>query len=477
MNEKRESGQAESAAASAAVEQAKVRLEEGARIEPNPAALLPIAVFLALYLGTGVYFEYISPIEGQMGFYIISVVVAFMIALGVALVQNRGLSFDEKIRCCARGIGDENIVIMLFIFLFAGVFSGLASQAGGAQSAANMMLSVIPGNFAVPGLFFIAAVISLAMGTSTGTVSVLTPIAVATAANADLNLAFCVASVVGGAMFGDNLSFISDTTIAATKTQGAAMKDKFYENAKIAIPAALATLLVIALVSASSSPASVGTCEFNVVLALPYFAVLVLAMTGMNVLLVLTIGIVLMTLAGAWAQTLSFITAFTAMGTGATGMFETMIVTILVAAIGALMRQHGGFAAILRFIKGHFKGRRGGMAGIGLLVLLLDVAAANNTVAIVMSGSVTKQISEEYGVSPREAASLLDTWSCIGQGIIPYGAQLLIAAALAGISSVSIIPFLFYPFLLAAGMIVYVATDGLRFLKRGGAAGGGPGAR
>lgn len=469
MLEKRETGQAESAAATAAVEEARLQESGGGAIGPNGFALLPIIVFLVLYLGSGVYFEYVRPIDGQMGFYVISVVVAFMVALTVALVQNRSLSFDEKIRHCARGIGDENIVIMLFIFLFAGVFSGLASAAGGAESTANMMLSVIPSSFAIPGLFLIAAIISLAMGTSTGTVSVLAPIAVAVSANADLNLAFCVASVIGGAMFGDNLSFISDTTIASTKTQGAAMKDKFYENAKIAIPVALVSMVVIAVVASSSAPASVGIYEFNPVLAVPYFVVLILAMTGMNVLLVLTIGILLMLLTGVAAGTLSFVSAFTSMGTGATGMFETMIVTILVAAIGALMRQHGGFAAILQFIHKHFHGRKGGMAGIGLLVFLLDVAAANNTVAIVMAGSVAKQISEEYDVSPREAASLLDTWSCIGQGIIPYGAQLLIGAGIAGISSVSIIPFLFYPMLLAVGMVVYILTDGLKF-RRGKAA-------
>ncbi|MDU5613159.1 MAG: Na+/H+ antiporter NhaC family protein, partial [Slackia sp.] len=330
MLEKRETGQAESAAATAAVEEARLQDSGGEAIGPNGFALLPIIVFLVLYLGSGVYFEYVRPIDGQMGFYVISVVVAFMVALTVALVQNRSLSFDEKIRHCARGIGDENIVIMLFIFLFAGVFSGLASAAGGAESTANMMLSVIPSSFAIPGLFLIAAIISLAMGTSTGTVSVLAPIAVAVSANADLNLAFCVASVIGGAMFGDNLSFISDTTIASTKTQGAAMKDKFYENAKIAIPVALVSMVVIAVVASSSAPASVGTYEFNPVLTVPYFVVLILAMTGMNVLLVLTIGILLMLLTGVAAGTLSFVSAFTSMGTGATGMFETMIVTILV---------------------------------------------------------------------------------------------------------------------------------------------------
>ncbi|MBO4365127.1 MAG: Na+/H+ antiporter NhaC family protein [Eggerthellaceae bacterium] len=428
-------------------------------------ALLPIVVFLVLYLGTGVYFEYIYPIEGQMGFYIMSVVVAFLVALTVALLQNRKLGFDDKLRVCARGVGDENIIIMIFIFLFAGVFSGLASEAGGAASTANMLLSVIPDAFVIPGLFLIAAVISLAMGTSVGTISVLVPIAVAVAGTAGLNLPFCVGTVVGGAMFGDNLSFISDTTIAATKTQGVAMKEKFYENIRFALPTAIITLVLLIVMTANSQPTSVGSYEFNLLLAIPYFVVLVLAMAGMNVFLVLGIGIVLFVIAGGFTGSLDYITAFGAMGNGASGMFETIIVTILVAAIGSLMREHGGFEAILAFVRKRFRGVRGGMAGIGLLTLLLDIAAANNTVAIVMAGPVAKQISQEYDVTPRQTASLMDTCSCIGQGIIPYGAQLLIAAGLAGISSVAIIPFLYYQFLLAAAVVVYIVTAGLKFGK------------
>ena len=459
-----ETGQVERSQGS--VDAADASVSNMDKVKPNGRALLPIVVFLIFYLGTGVYFEYIRPIDGQMGFYIMSVVVAFLIALSVALLQNRKLGFDDKIRICARGVGDENIMIMVFIFLFAGVFSGLASEAGGAASTANMLLSVIPDSFVIPGLFLIAAIISLAMGTSVGTISVLVPIAVAVAGTAELSLPFCVGTVVGGAMFGDNLSFISDTTIAATKTQGVAMKDKFYENIRFALPAAIVTLVVLVVMTATSTPASVGSYEFNVIQAIPYFVVLVLAMAGMNVFLVLGIGILLFLVAGGMTGTLSYVSAFTAMGSGASGMFETIIVTMLVAAIGALMREHGGFAAILDFVHKHFHGVRGGMAGIGLLTLLLDIAAANNTVAIVMAGPVAKQISEEYGVTPRQTASIMDTSSCVGQGIIPYGAQLLIAAGLAGISSVAIIPFLYYQFLLGIAVVVYIATKGLQFAKK-----------
>ncbi|MCR5294369.1 MAG: Na+/H+ antiporter NhaC family protein [Lachnospiraceae bacterium] len=427
--------------------------------KPNGKALLPIIVFLVLYLGSGVYFEYIRPIEGQMGFYIMSVVVAFSIALIVAMLQNRAVSFDDKIHICAQGIGDDNITIMLFIFLAAGAFGGIAKEAGGAVSIANMLLSVIPGGFAIPGLFLIACLISMAMGTSVGTISVLVPIAAEVAANGGFHLPICVATVVGGAMFGDNLSFISDTTIAATNTQGVQMKDKFRTNFKIALPAAVLTLLILIVYALRGDAVSMGSYEFNTIQALPYFAVLAMAIIGINVFIVLGTGIILFVLAGALTGSLSYVSAFTSMGNGTSGMFETMIVTILVASIGSLIRENGGFAAILEFIKKHFSGKKGGMAGIGLLTILMDVATANNTVAIVMAAPIAKTITEEYGIDPKKTASLLDTCSCIAQGIIPYGAQLLIAASLAGISSIAIIPFLFYPFLLALCVIVSIILE------------------
>lgn len=415
---------------------------------PNAKALLPILIFLLIYLGNGIFFEYIRPEEGRMGFYIISVVVAFGIALIVAFMQNRSLSFDEKIRVCAKGIGDENITIMLLIFLAAGAFSGIASAAGGALSTANMLLNVIPARFAVPGLFIIACLISMAMGTSVGTITVLVPIATAVAQNGGLSLPLCVGTVVGGSMFGDNLSFISDTTIAATKTQGVEMKDKFRTNLKIALPAAIITLAILLMISLRSEAAPVGAFEYSILLAAPYFIVLVMAVLGINVFVVLLTGIVLFLVAGAAAGTLSYTSAMAAMGTGTEGMFETMIVTLLVASISALMREHGGFEAILDFIRRRFNGRRGGMLGIALLTAFMDVATANNTVAIVIAAPIARDISREFGVPPRTTASLLDTCSCIMQGIIPYGAQLLVAASMAGIASFAIIPYLFYPFLL-----------------------------
>jgi Na+/H+ antiporter NhaC len=425
----------------------------------NPKALLPILVFLVIYLGSGIYFEYIHHEEGQMGFYVISVVVAFGLALIVAFLQNRGLKFNDKVHVCAKGIGDDNITIMLFIFLMAGAFSGLAKAAGGAESTANLMLDIIPGNLAIPGMFVIACLISMAMGTSVGTITVIVPIAAEVAHSTGFNMPLLIAAVVGGAMFGDNLSVISDTTIAATRTQGVEMKDKFRVNIKVALPAALITLVILYMFTIRTAGGALEDYKYNVWLAIPYFIVLILALTGLNVFLVLGLGIVLFFLIGGAAGTISFASGFSAMGEGTTGMFETMIVTILVASISALMKEYGGFEAILEFIRKHFKSHKGGMLGICLLTGIMDISTANNTVAIVIAAPIAKDISDEYGIEPKKTASLLDTASCVFQGIIPYGAQLLIAASLSGISSISIMPFLYYQFLLAICTVISILLD------------------
>ena len=438
----------------------EIRAQASNRQEPNPRALIPILVFLVLYIGSGIYYEYIHPIKGEMGFYIMSVVVAFGLALIVAFVQNPGLSFDKKIHICAKGIGDDNITIMLFIFLMAGAFSGIAKEAGGVESTANLLMNVIPGRFAIPGLFVIACLISMSMGTSVGTITVLVPIAASVAGTAGFSLPMCVGTVVGGAMFGDNLSFISDTTIAATKTQGVAMKDKFRANIKIALPAAAITLAILIVLAVQGGTAQLGQYSFHLLLAIPYFIVLILAFCGINVFIVLGIGILLFLASGWISGTLTYATAFSAMGTGTSGMFETMIVTILVASISALMEAFGGFAAILALIRRFSKGKRGAMFGIGLLTGLMDIATANNTVAIVVAGPIARQVSEEYGIDPRKTASLLDTCSCVFQGVIPYGAQLLVAASLAGISSVSIIRWLFYQAILLICVVLSIVLEG-----------------
>ena len=433
--------------------------EEKKTPQANPAALLPILLFLVLYLGNGIYFEYIHPEDGQMGFYVVSVVLAFSLALIAAFLQNRKVPFDERIRICAGGIGDENIVIMLFIFLMAGAFSGIAGEAGGASSTANLLLNIIPGKFAVPGLFLIACLISMAMGTSVGTISVLAPIACAVAENGGLLLPLCVGTVVGGAMFGDNLSFISDTTIAATKTQGVEMKDKFRTNVRVALPAAVIAGIVLMAYAIMSPGVPLGSFDYNIWQALPYFVVLVLSIMGMNVFLVLIVGIVLFLLAGIMTGSLAYASALSSMGAGISGMFETMIVTILVASIAALMKENGGFEAILQLIRRRAGSKRGGMFGIGFLTAFMDIATANNTVAIVIAAPIARDISREYQVEPRKTASLLDTCSCIMQGIIPYGAQLLVAANIAKVTSMSLMPFLIYPYVLAVFVVISILRE------------------
>ena len=400
----------------------------------NPAALLPILVFLVLYLGLGLIFEYVLKIP--MGFYSIPIVVIFLIALLVACCQNRALSFDEKLTLMGHGVGDKNIITMLLIFLAAGMFVGVVGRSS-AESVAYFMLSIIPSKFAVAVLFVVSCFVSTAMGTSVGTITLIVPIAIPIAAASGYSLPLCVASVMGGAMFGDNLSFISDTTIAACNGQGCAMKDKFRENFHIAFPAALASLALVLMLTLNADvhPAPIPT--YNLIQIIPYVLVLIGGIIGINVFVVLLIGIVsgaVIALAtGATGQTgiLAVKALLENMGSGAAGMFETSMVAILVSAICALIREYGGFEALLGWIRKAFRGKRGGQIGMGLLVGAMDIATANNTVAIVMANPIAKEMSEEYGITPRKAASILDTFSCIFQGIIPYGAQMLVAISAA----------------------------------------------
>ena len=424
----------------------------------NAGALLPIGVFLVLYLGLGILFEYVLKIP--MGFYNIPIVVVFLIALLVACLQNPGLSFDEKLVLMGRGIGDKNIVTMILIFMAAGIFVGVVGRSS-AESVAYFMLSVIPARYAVAVLFVVSCFVSTAMGTSVGTITLITPIGVAVAAASGVSLPLCIGAVMGGAMFGDNLSFISDTTIAACQGQGCAMKDKFRENFAIALPAALLTLVLILALSLRENIQPMELPDYNLVQIIPYVLVLIGGIAGVNVFVVLLIGIlsgaVIMLGTGAIPAT----DLLANMGAGAAGMFETTMVAILVSAICALIREYGGFDALLRGIQRVFKGHRGGQLGMGLLVGAMDIATANNTVAIVMANPIAAQMAENYGVSKRKTASLLDTFSCVFQGIIPYGAQMLVAISAATalghpVSAFEIIPNLHYPFLLLVSSLVFI---------------------
>jgi len=424
----------------------------------NYKALLPIGVFLVLYLGLGILFEYVLKIP--MGFYNIPIVVVFLIALMVACIQNPKLNFDAKLEIMAKGVGDKNIITMVLIFMAAGVFVGVVGRSS-AESVAYFLLSIIPSQFAVLVLFVVSAFVSLAMGTSVGTITLIVPIAVAVANGSGFGVPLCIGSVVGGAMFGDNLSFISDTTIAACNGQGCAMKDKFRENFGIALPAAILTAVIITIMSLGADVGEPIVQNYNLIQIIPYILVLVGGIAGINVFVVLLIGIisgaVIMLATGATAPT----DLLANMGSGVSGMFETSMVAILVSAICALINEYGGFAAVLQLIKKVFKGRKGGMLGMGLLVGAMDIATANNTVAIVMANPIAKEMADNYGISPRKAASILDTFSCIFQGVIPYGAQMLVAISAAnelgaGVSAFQIMPNLFYPYMLLLSSLVFV---------------------
>mgnify|MGYP000242307911 CR=1 FL=1 len=430
-------------------------------------ALLPFGIFVGVYLATGMILNF----QGvEMAFYQLPAPVAAILGILVAFAMFSG-KMDEKLGTFLTGCGSEGIMTMCMIYLFAGAFATVSNAMGGVDSVVNLGMSVMPPQFIAAGAFVISAFIALATGTSVGTVTAMTPITIGLAEAGGINTFLVVGATIGGAMFGDNLSFISDTTIAACNGQGCAMKDKFRENFHIAFPAALASLALVLVLTLNADvhPAPIPT--YNLIQIIPYVLVLIGGIIGINVFVVLLIGIVsgaVIALAtGATGQTgiLAVKALLENMGSGAAGMFETSMVAILVSAICALIREYGGFEALLGWIRKAFRGKRGGQIGMGLLVGAMDIATANNTVAIVMANPIAKEMSEEYGITPRKAASILDTFSCIFQGIIPYGAQMLVAISAAhelgyAISAFDIIPNLFYPYLLAVSSFFFIAIDG-----------------
>ncbi len=424
----------------------------------NAFALIPIGVFVAFYLTLGIIFEYVMKMP--MGFYNVPVVVAFLVALLVAVIQTKGISLDEKFGIMGEGVGDKNIITMLLIFLLAGMFVGVVGR-NSAESVAYFLLSVTPPKFAIVILFIISAFVSTAMGTSVGTITLITPIAVAISTGSGFPLSLCVGTVVGGAMFGDNLSFISDTTIAACNGQGCKMKDKFRTNLAIVVPAAIVTLILISILSLGSEITNGIMKDYNLVEIIPYVLVLISGIVGINVFLTLIIGIVSGSIIMLVNGAMTFPDLLSGMGSGASGMFETSMVAILVAALCALIKHNGGFDALLNGIRRVFKGKRSGQLGIGLLVGLMDIATANNTVAIVMANPIAAEMARDFGVSNRKTASILDTFSCIVQGFLPYGAQILVAISAVNtlgfeISAFDIIKNLFYPMMLLISSLLFI---------------------
>jgi Na+/H+ antiporter NhaC len=414
----------------------------------NPWALVPFAVFLFLFIGSGI-------ITGD--FYKFPVIVAITIASAVALAMNLKETFNQKVEIFTKGAGNSNIMLMAVIFLLAGAFSEVAKGMGAVDTTVNLALTIIPQNLLMVGIFIIACFISLSMGTSMGTIVALAPIGVGISEQTDISLALSMAAVIGGAMFGDNLSFISDTTIAAVRTQGTKMKDKFKVNFLIVLPAAIITCVILGILTMGEQ-ATITQQSFNWVKILPYICVLITALAGVNVFLVLSIGIVFAGTIGLVDGSYQFMGVIQKISDGMAGMYEISFLAILIAGMVEVIKHNRGIDYILHRVTRNIKSKKGAEFGIAGLVGLTDLSTANNTISIIIAGPLAKNISEKYGIDPRRSASLLDVFSCCVQGLIPYGAQILVAAGVAGISPLSILPYSYYPLLIGLSGVIAILT-------------------
>ncbi len=378
-----------------------------------------------------------------------------MIASIYAITISKGFPLTNRITIYSRGASTENMMLMLWIFVLAGAFANSAKQMGCIDATVNLTLSILPSNMLLAGLFLAACFISLSIGTSVGTIVALVPIAAALGETTGGSIPLMTATVVGGAFFGDNLSFISDTTVAATSTQGCRMSDKFRVNLFIVLPAAIVILFVcLYLGRGVHSPNNIPEIEY--VKVIPYFIVLVMAIFGMNVMGVLTIGLILTGIIGIFNGSYDIFGWFTAMNDGVLGMSELIIITMMAGGLLEIIREIGGIDYIIQKMTSHIHGKRGAEFSIGILVALVDLCTANNTVAIITVGGIAKQIGDKYGVDSRKCASILDTFSCCVQGIIPYGAQLLMAAGLSKLNPIEILPYLYYPYAIGIAAILSI---------------------
>ena len=430
-------------------EQVKLHQER----EASGLALIPLLFFIVIYLGVGIVLHSKGV---EMAFYQFPSVVAMTIAVILAFLMYHKTGIDNNFKLFARGAGDENIMTMLMIFLLAGAFSSVAGAMGGVSSTANLGLAIIPPRFIVPGIFIIAAFLSTATGTSMGTVGAIVPIAYNMAKTADLNMSFVVAAVLTGAMFGDNLSMISDTTIAATRTQGVDLKDKFKTNAWISIPSALITLSLMVIFSKGGTVT--GNLDYNLIKVVPYVLVLGLALLGLNVFAVLIIGIISASAVGVGTGAIGLMEVAAKIWTGYQGMIEVFILSMFVGGLAELTKHYGGLKWIIDKTSKLLKGPKSASVGIAVLSALTDAATANNTVAIIVTGEIAKEISEKYKIDPRRTASFLDIFSCIMQGFIPYGAQFLLIASLTknAVNPTSMIPYNWYLIILGIMSLISV---------------------
>ncbi len=408
-------------------------------------ALSPLIVFLILYLATSIIAQ---------DFYKVPIAVAFMVSAAYALLTVKG-TMNERIKIFAKGAGNSTMVLMLAIFILAGAFAASAKTMGAVDATVNLALKYLPEQAILPGIFLASCFISLSIGTSCGTIAALTPLAVGIAQQSGISTPLMIGLVVGGTYFGDNLSFISDTTIVATQTQGCSMKDKFRANIRIVSPVALLMLIVYFILGERvSTPAEVG--EANFWLVLPYLAVVIFAICGMNVLLSLGIGILLTGIIGMVMGTYDVFGWFASMNEGMMGMSELIIVTILAGGMLEIIRHNGGIDLIIKALTRNIKSKRAGEMSIAALTCLVNVCTANNTIAIITTGPIAKDIAQRFHIDSRKSASILDTASCITQGLLPYGAQVLIAAGLSEVNPIAIIPYLYYPMLIGVALILAI---------------------
>lgn len=421
--------------------------------KPNGWALMPLVVFLCLYLVTSLIVN---------DFYKVPITVAFLVASVYAVATTKGLSLNDRILQYSSGAANKNIMLMLWIFILAGAFAQSAKAMGAIDATVNLTLLLLPDNLLLAGIFLASCFISLSIGTSVGTIVALTPVAAGIAMKTDVSLPFMTALVIGGAFFGDNLSFISDTTIAATRTQGCVMRDKFRVNFLIAVPAALLVFIYYIIYGTQVESASeIHAIEWGIVI--PYLIVLGTAIAGMNVTLVLLLGVLSTGIIGCIYGSFDLFGWFASMGEGITGMGELIIITLMAGGMLELIRFNGGVDYILHHLTRHVSNKRGAELSIAALVSLANFCTANNTIAIITVGPLANNIAEQFRVDKRKSASILDTFSCVVQGLIPYGAQMLIAAELTKLSPISIIGYLYYPIILG---IVALLSILLRYPKR-----------
>ena len=415
---------------------------------PSLWALSPLLVFFLLYLVISV---------AVRDFYAVPVTVAFTAAAVWAVLITRGKSMAERVDLFSSGVANRNILMMIWIFVLAGAFAQSARDMGAIDATVQLTLRLLPDNLLLASVFIASCFISLSVGTSVGTIVALAPVAVGLAEATQASAGMMTAIVVGGAFFGDNLSFISDTTITATRTQGCAMRDKFRANVKVVFPAALLALACYVLLGWNVQSPPMGDAPIEWMKVFPYLLVLATALAGVHVMAVLTLGLLATGLVGVGMGYFSFMAWFRAMGGGMTGMGELIIVTLLAGGVLALIRYNGGIAYIIGKITSHIRGRRGAEFSIAALVSMANLCTANNTIAIITVGPIAKEISDKFHIPPRRSASILDTFSCLVQGVIPYGAQMLMAAGIAQVSPLMIMEYLYYPLILGVCSIAAIA--------------------